>query len=325
MTSRRFLFVAALAWLLVCSFGCAESRLRPARPLVMQPSVDGAVGMMHYTVAELNSHREQYDAALSGQPMNVTKATFWRDRMISRVRADIRWHSGEFDEKLRERMAEWETFADFGELGLALATTITGGESTKTVLGAVMTAVKGGRISVDKNYFREKGSEAIISMLRANRIEKDALIVRKMSSMNASKYTFEEAWNDLVDLYYAGTLTSAFQRLADQAGAKAEQAAGEMKEAEENRVRAAVFNLSDRDQRTMIVNWLLARDLVGESDEQKRNERSRRIAGAINWIKGSKAAALAVSETTDPRLFVEKATREQLDAFIADVIESQGF
>ncbi len=234
---------------------CASDGMRPQKPVVMTgDGTAAAAPMSPYSLTQFEADKKRYDAAALAatqvlesrlkegtQPTDIERkaayasASFYRDVMINRIRADIRDHSGTFEETLRQNIAEWATSADFVELGLAAATTITGGESAKTVLAAILTAIKGARLSVDKNFFRERTTEAIISALRSTRLAQDAAIVGKMSDLGADKYTFEEAWNDLVDLYYAGTLTSGFQTLAEEAGAKAIDAEQKKQNVDEQR------------------------------------------------------------------------------------------
>lgn len=333
MNIVKCLVTAVIALFLAVSPGCAESRLRPAKPAVMVVSDGEGTSLTPYSAAQLKGDLEQYRDAMKElgeadtrekQDAARRKAREYRDKMIGRIRADIRWNSGEFEEHLRERMAGWETGADLAELSLSLATTVTGGEGSKTVLAAILTAVKGARISVDKNYFREKTSEALISMLRAARIEKDTLIVRKMTALDVHEYTFEEAWNDLIDLYYAGTLTSALQRLADHAGAKSEEAQAGSKRAEGDRIRRAEYNRSHREKRDRISLWLDADDMAGKTEAQRDAVRADRVKKTEEWLRGLAARfPMRAEQLKDPNLFVENATLNHLDAFIAANIEPE--
>lgn len=216
--------------------GCVQAPWRPERPEVMRGDAEsGQAGFQGYSLKEFDADSKAYRDALDEElkiaaslppaqrDAAFVRSTLYRDRIVNRIRADIRAGSGEFEDRLRERLAAWETGADISELGLALATTVSGGEGTKTVLGAILTAVKGANTSIDKNFFREKTSEAIIAAIRTARIERDNGILKKLGAA-ADRYTLEEAWNDLVDLYYAGTLASGFQKLAETTSARADQA-----------------------------------------------------------------------------------------------------
>ncbi len=229
---RTALWVAIGVCVCALLTGCKSNEGRPDKPELMSDG-SGTSSLVRYSLAEYTADKRLYDAAIANartasdsaeMRRQLELARLSRDVMINRVRSDIRDHSGEFEDALRQRIAAMATGADFVELGLSAATTIVGGESAKTVLAAILTAVKGGRISVDKNFFRERTSEAIVAALRTSRLTQDTAIVKKMSLLDVRQYTFEEAWNDLVDLYYAGTLASAFQTLSEQAGARAEAA-----------------------------------------------------------------------------------------------------
>jgi hypothetical protein len=243
----RFVHIAVvvISALLFWMCGCQGDGMHPTKPNVMteKPTVQGSYALLPYTIAEYLQDKKSYSDAIQTASAEYNKriaagnlpkdeervqiyagARVYRDVMINRIRADIRDNYGQFEEMLNTNRATWETGADFAELALAAATTISGGEQAKTVLAAILTAVKGGRLSVDKNFFREKTTDAIVSALRSARTKQDTVIIGKMAQLGPEQYTFEEAWNDLVDLYYAGTLTSGFQVLAEQAATDAKQA-----------------------------------------------------------------------------------------------------
>ncbi|MCC7388456.1 MAG: hypothetical protein IT431_06770 [Phycisphaerales bacterium] len=274
--------------------------------------------MSPYLVGQFDADLVRYRAAVDGADFATARRL--RDMMINRIRADIRLNSGEFEDQLRHDMARWATGADVTELGLALATTVVGGEQTKTVLGAILTAVKGSRISIDKNYFREKSSEALIAMLRASRVEQDNQIVGKMSSLDVMGYPFEEAWNDLVDLYYAGTLTSALQRLSEKAGATADQAREDQAELTEQRVRSVEYNLNDRGLRDKIVNWMSAADPGPRSGQTAEEATGERVTLAMAWLRKPESEVPRDLQD-DPNFFAERANEALLQAFISEVIE----
>jgi len=172
-----------------------------------------------YTVKTFNDdyavYKTDYDKP------DLVAATLLRDRMIKRIEFDIERNFMEYKRVLFLNRAGFNVAADFFEIGLGLATTVTTGAGAKTVLGAVLTAFKGDRLSFDQNYFREKTTETLILKMEADRTEVGNRINDKMSKLQADKYTFEEALVDLVDLFDAGTLQGALVSLAADTGKQA--------------------------------------------------------------------------------------------------------
>jgi hypothetical protein len=124
---------------------------------------------------------------------------------------------------------------------VAGATAAVGGEHSKTIIGIVLTGVKGARLSLDKNFFREKTTETLLASMQGERTKRIALLTRKMTDGDASQYSWDEAWVDLLDYFYAGTLESGLLAIAAHAGAEATEGKEKVREAE--RDRADSFSL----------------------------------------------------------------------------------
>lgn len=144
-----------------------------------------------------------------------------RDSMISLVEVDIEGHYRAYVEQLSHTRATIATVGDVMELGLSAAIGVVSGSDVKDLLAASLTGFKGSRLSVDKNFFREKTTEVLISQMEASREAVRAKIIAKTGSLNAKQYPFEEAWKDLVELYYSGTLDSAIVQLSNKTGSDA--------------------------------------------------------------------------------------------------------
>ena len=246
--------ILACLWLILMG-ACSST---PSIP----PVVDPAGTALNYSTAAWQDDRNGYDRLMAayGDTANAQKleaASLWRDRMVNRVRADIRSFHAEYEVELTKGIANWNIFGDLTQLGLALASTVTKGQETKTILSAAIAATAGAKLSVDNNYFREKTSEVLISSMRSARVEKDTAIVGKLASMKADKYPLEEALCDLVDLYYAGTLTEAFQRLAKQAGNDAEQVETKAAELDSRRAYLLATTEEQIDKRRTVTAAIL--------------------------------------------------------------------
>src|SRR5207244_225780 len=137
--------------------------------------------------------------------------------------------------------AKWDTAGDIFELGLTAATTVSNGARVKTVLSAALSGVKGSRLSYAKNFYREKTAEIIISKMQASRNVIRNQIVDKMTNLDTDKYPFEEAWVDLIDFFYAGTLEGGLEALAVDAGSSAAAAAAKTDESVKQRIKLQTF------------------------------------------------------------------------------------
>lgn len=211
--------------LFLASCARAPKFYKPNKPPVLG-------GTARYSLGDFEKDKAAYEQNVKNlaDPAAAGKARFHRDRMITGILSEIEDVYGEFELALASNRAFFETGFDFLELGTGVATTISGPERVKTVLAAALTGTQGFRLSVDKNFFREKATEVIITAMRAARQEQRNLILGKMTKLGVAKYTFEEARLDITELFYAGTLQGALQTLGAQAGARETQAVQEEKD-----------------------------------------------------------------------------------------------
>jgi hypothetical protein len=133
----------------------------------------------------------------------------------------------------------FETVADAVGMGLTAAATVLGGQEIKTILSATATGTQGTRISITKNYLREKTTEVLLTAMRATRREKANLILEKMAKLSVVDYTLEEARVDLTSYFYAGSLQDALLVVTAETGAKEKTAVEKEKDITERRLAAA--------------------------------------------------------------------------------------
>src|SRR5262249_28720466 len=100
-------------------------------------------------------------------------------------------------------------------------------------------ALQGTQLAVEKNFFREKTTETLFTTMDALRAEQMALIQKKLQ-LAPPLYGFEEAFNDALLLFNAGTVISALERMAAQAGRNNIDAKDENEEATNARVEATL-------------------------------------------------------------------------------------
>ena len=204
----------------------------PAIPKPATVASDSA--LTGYSQGEFQADYARYTEAIN--TLNLSHATLFRDRMINRIRVDIDSWYFRLEEDLTQQRARFNTWSDVGELMLSGAATLTNGERAKTVLAAILTAGKGARQSYDKNRFREKTTEVMMTAMRGERAKLLASINGKMSAATARDYAFEEAWADLIAYFQAGTLEGALLALSVQSGAQAQSAQSAVARQNEARV-----------------------------------------------------------------------------------------
>lgn len=196
----------------------------PKLPDVMTaPTLDPTQQGFTYTAAQYSADKKAYDAAMKESPMQTDKARVYRDTMVAGIEAEIEHNYQDYKLRLSSQRAFALTVADMVELGTSASITVVGSSATKELLGAALTAFKGSRISVDKNYFQEKTTTALTSSMDARRDRIRDRIAHKLT-LSVTAYTFEEARRDLFELFYAGTLPSALEELASTASASASDA-----------------------------------------------------------------------------------------------------
>lgn len=262
--------IAILLWVagLICITGCATTT--PAVP----KTLNYATPQTMYSLSDFDQDLKDYRAAYKAN--QIDEATRLRNSMIQRIRVEIELNYKVFVGDLSSGRAAFETAADFEELAMAAAITITGGARVKTVLGAILTATKGVRISYDKNWFKEKTTETIIAAMEAERNKKLLIITGKMANSTAAQYTFDEAQADLVDFFYAGTLEGGIVALSSETGKSASDAKNDVQNAERQRIwtlqRASAQAIISVEQLTDRL-----RALVQKPDQAE----AKRILGAL--------------------------------------------
>jgi hypothetical protein len=214
------LALTALMFSVVSLTGCM-STMGPKMPKEL-----GAPSLSIYSGTEFNTNVAAYREAVAKGDLTAARAL--RNQIVYRVMADVETGYGKFEMHLTTTRAGAQTGSDAIQLGLTAATTVVGASDIKDILSATSTAFHGTWTSLDKNYFQDKTTEAILSQMRATRKTKQAQIITSLTNRDVSSYPLDAAWIDLVDFYYAGTVPSALVEISSSAGASAEQASAEL-------------------------------------------------------------------------------------------------
>jgi len=143
-----------------------------------------------------------------------------RDQIVYGLMADIEYLYRDYAGNLFVNNAWFNVGGDFLELGLGTASTLGNGARTKTILSALGSAVAGQRISVDKNFFRQRTIEAIVNAMEARRSAVEKRIIDSLQK-TVELYPFEAALKDLREYFFAGTLEGGLTEMQQQTAAAA--------------------------------------------------------------------------------------------------------
>src|SRR5664279_726133 len=218
--SHRFFTISLLA-LTVALSGCASRLERPRLPDVFIDPAPGGKTNGTYTLAAFKCDFGAYtDATNPPLPPREPAAATARNKMVYGVLAEIDYVYHNYEMSLFMNEGSFKVATDVLQLGLGMASTITNGERSKTVLSAVLTGVTGTSLSIDKNFFRQQTVQSLISSMQAGRDQTKAIIIRHLIEP-ATSYPFQAPRSDLAAYFFAGTLPGALQQLNQTAAAKA--------------------------------------------------------------------------------------------------------
>lgn len=204
-----------IVFVLVCAVvsltGCPRGRSK--MPDVVNDRV------IYYAVKTFDEDVAEYNNAVTAG--NLDTAKIRRDELIFKLKRNIDANYADFENELFIGKAASNVLFDITELGASAAIGITNGERAKTIIGTALTAFKGGRKSVDVNFFREKTTESLISTMRASRSRVEEKINLGLRN-EVKNYTLEEALGDLINYFFAGSLANALVELSQQASERAD-------------------------------------------------------------------------------------------------------
>jgi hypothetical protein len=221
--------IATLLLPVILVSGCM-STMGPKMPKEMS-----APSLSSYSKDQFKTDVASYRLAATGMPADAAKGTaavppdlpraqMLRNEIAYHVMADIESSYGGFEMKLTSGRALQGTLSDATVLGLTAATGLVGAGDMKDILAATSSAFQGSWQSYDKNFFRDKTAESIISQMRATRKTLQAQLIKNLGTRDVTSYPWDAAWIDLIDFYYAGTVPSALVEIATTSGAKADEA-----------------------------------------------------------------------------------------------------
>lgn len=223
----------AICWLLVMPgflllSGCKSSHQSglPASLLSYQQRLT-----THYTTA----------TSIPVDPSTITKSE--RNAILRDLVFQIDQNYFAFEAHLQKSRANFNVATDLATLGLGSAGALAS-QSAANILAAISAGIAGGRTSVDKNYFNDLGTTAIIIQMRASRGQAYKVILRGMKE-NISGYSLKEGLIDIVKYHNGGRVIAALTQLTETASQENTSAQEAVKK----------FKFEDSDLRKRIREW----------------------------------------------------------------------
>jgi hypothetical protein len=167
-------------------------------------------------VAKINEHigtkRVEYDNAVKAKPPDTVTAMRVRNELIEDALPYIDDAYIDFITDIQAGRDRNNFVLDLVELGTAASVGITKGERPLQIIGVALTAFRGGRRSLDLNFYKDQSTPILITKMDGNRAKVRSAILDK-EQKEVKDYPLGAAIGDLVDYYNAGTLVRAFTEL----------------------------------------------------------------------------------------------------------------
>jgi hypothetical protein len=281
--------------------------------------------------------RSYYSHLNSG---NLDGAQADRNEMIEIVRGQIDIFYKHRKDGRRFKTKVYQQILDFLEIGGALSIAIMNGERAKTIVGAAIGALQGGRTSYNKNFDLLE-THVLINKMNTNR----ALILTEIlgnidkpvrSNTPSNAYSWYAAKNDLRRYLFAGTYDNALDTLVRQTGADVENAERELRRVEKRRIineatPSSVVTSEEADARLVDIEQKLK---GSDKDKESATNALRNILAELNntpvfkaFLRGkgitAKSSGEAIVKAID-ELRSENADDDDLSQKIEQVIVAKG-
>lgn len=235
MTHLRFLLLLII--LVAFATGCPKPKYRP--------TVSFNEGMVKTFNAGLKKQYHAYECysfgplhqdfegnVCTGFTKDLDKAQAIRNEVIENALPYIDEAYMDFVTDLQAGRDRDNFLLDLVELGGTASAGIVNGERSLQIIGVALTAFRGGRRSIDANFYKDTSIPILISKMDGNRAQVRATIIEREKQSTAD-YQMGAAVSDIVDYFNAGSLVRAFTKLQEDtaiATNNAEERLTELKE-----------------------------------------------------------------------------------------------
>lgn len=213
----RYVQLSLLLFVLGFATGCPQPKYRP--------NLTFDQGMVDRFNAALKRQYRDYECyrfgpthtdfegkACTGYVESVDKAQIVRNELIENALPYIDESYAAFVNDLQAGRDRNNFLLDLVDLGTSASVGITNGERPLQIIGVALTAFRGGRRSIDANFYKDTSVPILISKMDGNRAKVRGLILERQAKP-VDAYPLGAAVSDIVDYYNAGTLVRAFTQL----------------------------------------------------------------------------------------------------------------
>lgn len=190
---------------------------------LMMTIIDNELSMQRDEVAKLTEQHSRLTNEMS-KVLTADPVEDWRRKMRDEIVKDYiviaDFNYTHFKNDLLAGKAQTDTIADIAELLLSTATTLTGGLTSKTNLGAASTLLKGSRSTIDKNFFAQQTMRAIVNVMEDGR-QQDQLRIIERLKQPTSAYPLSQAVADVQRYENRANLFAAILDIANRTGTNA--------------------------------------------------------------------------------------------------------
>lgn len=212
----------------------------------------------------------------SDEKRNYLTQRQYRDTVVYRRIEVIDAYYYDFESHLTGTYNAIDVGADLTTLILNGLGATTGTASAKAALAAASAGVIGAKNVINTDIFYQKTLPALVAQMRAARQQALANIEAGLANP-VSKYSIDQALNDVTAYYIAGSLPSAVAQITAQAGASESSARNDIRMLRNTKYQAATPTAET------IIKWLYP-----GGDETKTPD-SARLKSLTDWMGGYKA------------------------------------
>lgn len=270
----------------VCLLLCSLSTVAQRNPTALKKDTDIDDKKICQESSIRNSQFCDYYRAYHDPNATSEAKITARNEMIELLRGQIDTYYDLRKEGRKKKVKWFQTILDILEIGTATAITIMNGERAKSIAGAALNGLQGGRTAVTKN-FEILQTQVLINKMNANRAE---ILTEVFGNWEkpASSYSWYAAKNDLRRYLLAGTFNNALDSLVGESGEDVASAERALKTVEKRVIVGEILpeEALRTDDYFKTLNGL--EDKLSK-DATKATESLRNIVGELN--KETKFAA----------------------------------
>ena len=195
---------------------------------------------------------------------------------------------------LYQGRAVFDTTSDLAMLGLGGAGALTPAAGTKAILAAISAGIAGSRVSINKNFFHDQASMALIAKMDAARKSKLALIQDAMAKLSVKDYPLSRGLAQISEYYNAGTIIGALQDITATAGEEKAKANQDIKDtvnlaymADSNTALLRAFWQADKERNgPKLEGWMTTNNItVSIPSFLRAKEYAPKRAEAVKFFK----------------------------------------